>query len=47
MLIQEENNEVPKYNCDKLYIKVHITIDPPLTPLVEDIAPLVVESVII
>lgn len=39
--------EGPKYNCDKMYVKVEIETEPALTPLVEDIPVLKIEPIIV
>lgn len=42
-----ENPDAPKYNCEKLYVKVTVETDIALTPLVEDVPPLTLEPKII
>ncbi|CAD8191201.1 unnamed protein product [Paramecium octaurelia] len=46
-LKQEEGSDCPKYNCDKLYMKIEVNTEPALTPLVEDVPSLQIEPVII
>ncbi|CAD8072535.1 unnamed protein product [Paramecium primaurelia] len=46
-LKQEENSDCPKYNCDKMYVKVEIETEPALTPLVEEIPVLNIEPIIV